>query len=243
MNLSIRLKAIADYVPQGCTVADVGTDHGHLPIWLLQQERNPKAIAMDVRSGPLSRAKQAVQTCGLSDKIELRLGDGVSALKPGEAQAVVIAGMGGGLVMKIMEEGAHMWDSVEHWVISPQSELDETRHFLEANGFAIARENMVFDAGKYYVIMDVVRGIMHYDTPEAYAYGEYLIREKHPVLKDYLISQQQMLFDLKCNLEKTLQSRESEGGRKRIERVIYELGLIDAILEKYETDLNNDRLE
>lgn len=242
MNLSTRLEAIADYVPKGCTVADVGTDHGHLPIWLLQQGRNPKAIAMDVRPGPLSRANQAVQTCGLSEQIDLRLGDGVSALKPGEAQAVVIAGMGGGLVMKIMEEGAHMWDSVDHWVISPQSELDETRRFLEANGFAIARENMVCDAGKFYVIMDVVRGSMHYDTPEAYAYGEHLIKDMHPVLKDYLMNQQQMLLDLRRNLEKTLQSQESEGGRKRLEQVNYELGLIDAVLGQYEALSDKDQV-
>jgi len=234
MNLSIRLEAIADYVPGACVMADVGTDHGHLPIWLLQQGRNPRAIAMDVRTGPLSRAKQAVETCGLADKIELRLGDGVSALKAGEAQAVVIAGMGGGLVMKIMEEGRHMWDSVEHWILSPQSEQEETRHWLEENGFAIVRENMVFDAGKYYMIMDVVRGSMHYEEAEEYAYGRLLIQEKHPVLKDYLLSQKQMLGDLKENLERTLQRQESEGGRKRMEEVDYELDLIAKVLVQYE---------
>lgn len=233
MNISIRLEAIADYVPVGCTVADVGTDHGHLPIWLLQQGRNPGAIAMDIRTGPLSRAKQAVAACGLTGQIETRLGDGVSALKAGEAQAVVIAGMGGGLVMKIMDEGRHVWDTVEHWILSPQSEQEETRRWLEENGFAIERENMVYDAGKYYVIMDVVRGQMHYDKAEAYAYGESLIAGKHPVLRDYLASQQAMYLELKGNLEKTLAARESEGGRKRLAEVDHELELIRRAQEAY----------
>lgn len=186
MNLSIRLQKIADFVPSGGSIADVGTDHGHLPIWLVQSGKIKHAIAMDVREGPLSRAAQAVHSCGLEKKIELRLADGLAALHPGEAQTVVIAGMGGALIQKILEEGKHMWDSVDHWILSPQSEQAAFRHWLEMQGFCILREEMVQDAGKYYVIMDVVRGQMHYEQEYEYTYGKLLIDRRSEILQQYL---------------------------------------------------------
>ena len=200
MNLSPRLKKIADFVPDGGVMADVGTDHGHLPIYLVSLHKVTGAIAMDVRPGPLSRAQQAVAVYGLQDRIELRLADGLAALKPGEADTVVIAGMGGPLIRKIMEEGQHMWDSTGHWILSPQSEIGEMRHWLEKHGFSILKEDMVSDAGKYYVIMDAVRGSMHYDQEYEYVYGRELIRENHPVLRDFLNQERTKLHTLHCKI-------------------------------------------
>lgn len=207
MNLSIRLKKIADFVPDGGVVADVGTDHGHLPIYLVSLHKNTGAIAMDVRPGPLSRAQQAVRVHGLQDKIELRLADGLAALKPGEADTVVIAGMGGALIQKILGEGMHMWDSVGHWILSPQSEIGETRHWLEDHGFSILKEDMVLDAGKYYVVMDAVRGSMHYDQEFEYAYGQKLIRSSHPVLRAFLEQELEKLEELRLKLAKQATER------------------------------------
>lgn len=201
MNLSLRLKKIADFVPDGGVMADVGTDHGHLPIYLVSLHRVARAIAMDVRPGPLSRAQQAVAMYGLEARIELRLADGLAALQPGEADTVVIAGMGGALIRKILGEGKHMWDSVGHWILSPQSEIGETRHWLEKYGFAIQKEDMVLDAGKYYVIMDVTRGSMHYGNECEYVYGRELIRENHPLLRDFLKQEQIKLQTLRKKLE------------------------------------------
>lgn len=200
MNLSTRLQKIADFVPSGGKMADVGTDHGHLPIWLVQSGKIPHAIAMDVREGPLSRAAQAVRSCGLEKQIELRLADGLAALLPGEAQTVVIAGMGGALIQKILEEGKHMWDSVEHWILSPQSEQASFRHWLEQQGFCIQREEMVQDAGKYYVIMDVIRGQMHYDQEYEYTYGKFLIDQNSAILQQYLKDQLEKLQQLRRQL-------------------------------------------
>lgn len=209
MKLSLRLQKIADFVPDGGIVADVGTDHGHLPIYLVSLHKNTGAIAMDVRSGPLSRAKQAICQYRLQEQIEVRLADGLAALKPGEADTVVIAGMGGALIQKILGEGKHMWDSVGHWILSPQSEIYETRHWLEYHGFSIVREEMLLDGGKYYVIFDVVRGSMHYEQEYEYAYGKYLIDQKHPVLKAYLEQEMQKIQNLTGRLMRNQKEMEA----------------------------------
>lgn len=221
MKLSLRLQKIADFVPDGGIVADVGTDHGHLPIYLVSLHKNTGAIAMDVRPGPLSRAEQAICQYRLQEQIEVRLADGLAALKPGEADTVVIAGMGGALIQKILGEGKHMWDSVGHWILSPQSEIQETRHWLENHGFSIVKEEMLLDGGKYYVIFDVVRGSMHYEQEYEYAYGKYLIDQKHPVLKAYLEQEMQKIQNLTerlmRNQEEMETARNIAGDSKKME--------------------------
>ncbi len=94
MQLSNRLLAVAGMVTEGNTVADVGCDHGYIPIYLIQQKKIPCAIAMDIRRGPLSRAEAHIEENGLREYIQTRLSDGVQALKPGEADTLIIAGMG-----------------------------------------------------------------------------------------------------------------------------------------------------
>lgn len=184
-------------------MADVGTDHGHLPIHLVASHKVERAIAMDVRPGPLSRAEHAIQHHGLQARIQVRLADGLAALRPGEADTVVIAGMGGALIQKILGEGEHMWDSVRHWILSPQSEIGETRHWLEQHGFSIRKEDMVLDGGKYYVIMDAIRGMMHYSQEYEYTYGEFLIRTGNPVLKAYLELEREKIQELIRKLEES----------------------------------------
>ncbi|MDO5410379.1 MAG: class I SAM-dependent methyltransferase [Lachnospiraceae bacterium] len=226
MNLSLRLQKIADFVPEGGSVADIGTDHAHLPIYLVQSLKNKNAIAMDVRPGPLSRAEQAITMCRLSDKIETRLSDGLTALKPGEADTVVIAGMGGALIQKILEEGRHVWDSVTDWILSPQSEIYETRHWLEDHGFAIRKEDMVLDSGKYYVVMHVTRGAMHYTEEYEYIYGRELIQHKNPVLKAFLEQEQRKLLLVKQRIQENLEEcgrTVSEKNRKRNEIRLQEI--------------------
>ena len=136
VRLSLRLKAVADFVKPGSRIADIGTDHGYVPIYLAQIGRAAGAIAMDVRQGPLERAKEhireyegwAIQHAGNSRQqapcaIEARLSDGLKELRPGEADTVIMAGMGGELEIRILEQGRHMWDSVSHWILSPQSDI------------------------------------------------------------------------------------------------------------------------
>ena len=103
VQLSGRLQAIADLVTCRTVLADVGTDHAHLPVWLCETGKIKSAIAMDVRRGPLLRAEESIRLAGLEDRIRLRLSDGLEQLRAGEADSIVIAGMGGILIRTILQ--------------------------------------------------------------------------------------------------------------------------------------------
>lgn len=141
MQISKRLEAVASFVEQGSVIADVGCDHGYIPIYLYQKGMIPKAIAMDVNKGPLERAEIHIREYGLGEYITTRLSDGVRALKPNEADAVVIAGMGGALMEKIIEEGEETLKSVSYLILQPQSEL---AHFLPVS----SPKRILYRAGK-----------------------------------------------------------------------------------------------
>lgn len=194
-------------VSPGSVLADIGTDHGYVPIYLLEQKKIPEAIAMDVRSGPLARAKEHIAAYGMGDYIQTRLSDGVEALSPGEADSILIAGMGGGLVMHILENGASVCHQARELVLQPQSELARVRAYLDIRGYVTEAENMVKEDGKYYPMFRVHYGgkekeplclsedFSELDTwidrageaqkLELY-YGKQLLSEKHPVLQEYL---------------------------------------------------------
>lgn len=198
-------------VPQKSRVADIGTDHGYVPIWLVEQGIAEYAIAMDVRKGPLLRAEEHIAQHRLKSRIETRLSDGLAGLRPGEADTVVIAGMGGELILRILQGGAHVWDSVSRYILSPQSELEIFRRGLEEMGFAIAEETMLREDGKYYTVMVVVRGRMHYEEGFRYRYGDCLIRQKSPVLMEYLKRERKKLLQI---MER-LKAQDTENARER----------------------------
>lgn len=215
MKLSRRLEAVASFVPEGSRVADIGTDHGYIPIALVERGICPSAIAMDIRSGPLERAGEHIRERGLTDQISTRLSDGLAELAIGEADAVVIAGMGGELVIHILEGGRHLWSDLQAFILSPQSELEKVRRYLEANGFHIQKEDMVWDEGKFYTVMLVVR--------EAkacwYRYGKYLIQQNHPVLRAFLEKEEQWVAEILGKLE----GQDTPGARTAREGLLEEL--------------------
>ena len=154
-RLSERLRAVADLVGEGLVLADVGTDHGYVPVYLCQQRRIPRAIAMDIRPGPLARAREHILQYGLQAYIETRLSDGVGALSPGEADAIVIAGMGGGLAVRILSDGQEVCHVAKELILQPQSELYRVRSYLAEHGYAVDAEEMVAEDGKFYPMMRV----------------------------------------------------------------------------------------
>ncbi len=154
--LSKRLQALADMVTVGNRVADVGCDHGFVSIYLVQKGISPYVYAMDVREGPLQRAKEHITSYQMSAYIETRLSDGVSALLPGEAETLVCAGMGGKLMQKILTEGKEKVSVMKELILQPQSEIFAFRVFLRQEGYKIVEEKMIFEEGKYYPMMRVV---------------------------------------------------------------------------------------
>lgn len=153
MRLSKRLQAVANLVQGTDCVADVGTDHGWIPIYLVRQGQCQRAIAMDVRPGPLMRAKEHILQHNLEHLIETRLSDGVSALKEGEAHSVVIAGMGGNLTIHILEQGESVISSMQECILQPQSEVAKVRSFLRERGWPLLDEDMIYEGGKFYPMM------------------------------------------------------------------------------------------
>ena len=208
MQLSDRLQAVASMVTENSRLADVGTDHGYIPIYLCEMGKIPSAIAMDVKKGPLLRAKMNIERYHMQEKIRTRLSDGVLKLNPDEADSVVIAGMGGTLVMKILEEGKKVLVDVKELVLQPQSELPKVRRFLMENGYVTEREEMVMEEGKYYPMMRVhfdASAVSHADsfTEEQeleFRYGKQLLTEKHPVLLAYLRWEVQIQQDILTQL-------------------------------------------
>ena len=222
MRLSERLEALIAQAARdlnGRTVADVGTDHGFVPIRLVESGAASYGIAMDVRKGPLERAKAHIAERGLTGKLETRLSDGLAGLRPGEADTVVIAGMGGELMLRILTEGEHVRGSVRRWILSPQSELARFRHGLEELGLAITEETMVEEDGKFYVILTAEPGQMHYDEEFRYRYGDRLIEQRSPELSRLLLREEEQYRELIRRLSRA----GSPAARERLEALQEEL--------------------
>lgn len=232
MQLSKRLQAVADLVTPGSRLADVGTDHGYVPIWLYEQGIIPSAIAMDLREGPLNRAKENIAVHDLSDGITVRLSDGLEKLLSGEADSIVIAGMGGMLVKKILSQGKEILDSVQELILQPQSDLDVVRQYLCDIGFTIVREDMVFEDGKYYPMMKAVHGEDTANRKVWLLFGRFLLENRHPVLEKYLEKEDEGCQIL---LEKLGQAS-SDAARRRMEELLQYRGLIKEALAYYRGD-------
>ena len=152
IQLSKRMSALASLVTEGSRLADIGTDHGYIPIALVQKGRSPSALAMDVGKGPLSRAREHIHSQGLDTYIETRLSDGLTELHEGEADTVLIAGMGGLLTVRILSSKREVLGGAT-LVLQPQSDLPSVRGWLAEEGYAITAEDLVLEDGKYYPMM------------------------------------------------------------------------------------------
>ena len=158
LTLQPRLQAIADLVPQGARLADVGTDHGYLPIYLLQRGQIASAIATDLHLGPLERGRQAARAYGMEAQITFRLCDGLQAVAPEEVDTVVIAGMGGETIAAILD--AVPWSREKLLLLQPMSRAELLRPWLVDHGYAISYENLVADKGYIYPILQATGGTM-----------------------------------------------------------------------------------
>lgn len=188
-QLPKRLETIIERMPTSGCLADVGCDHAYVAIEAVRRGRAARALACDVRKGPLQQAAEHILCAGLAGKIETRLSDGLEKVAPGEADTVVVAGMGGPLMERILQ--GRLGDFA-HFVLSPQSEIPHFRRFLLAGGMQIDEETMLIDEGKYYVILnvsqraDAASSDSMYVTEEDFLYGGRLLRRLDPVLKSFL---------------------------------------------------------
>ena len=152
MKLRARLAMVAGSVPKNAVVADIGTDHAFLPIALIENKIAKKVIACDIGEGPLSVARANVQKSGLSG-IELRLSDGLREILPNEADVVTIAGMGGDLIVRILNDAPWLKTARTRLILQPMSSADSLRNFLAENGLSVLSERAVRDTGRLYTVI------------------------------------------------------------------------------------------
>lgn len=238
VTLSKRLKAVADLLKSGPRVADVGCDHGFVSIYLVQIGGAEHIIAMDVNDGPLRYAAEHVREYHMESYIELRKSDGLHELAAGEADGMIIAGMGGKLMIRILSENWEKASVMKAFVLQPQSEIDEVRAYLLQQNCRIVEEDMVYEDGKYYMMMRVIppnasderlevsdiKNIDFKDIPERMRllYGEYLIATHHPVLEQYLQYRKDMY-------RRILEQFPTDGNESRREELAQEIAGIEAI--------------
>jgi len=202
MELSARLKAVAGMVTEGNRVCDVGCDHGYISIYLVKNGVSPYVYAMDVNKGPLLRAKEHILDYGYEDKIETILSDGLVALGDRSSDALICAGMGGKLIIKILSEGMEQVLRMRELILQPQSEIHLVREYLRNLGFYIDKEDMVFEDGKYYPMMHILvkSDKKNEKNPVFDKFGPSLLKEKHPVLKDFLEYTKRTLDEIDAKL-------------------------------------------
>ena len=254
MELSNRLQAVADLLDCHDRIADIGCDHGFVSIYLIESKKASRCLAMDVNKGPLERAREHVIEKRLSTYIETRLSDGAQAIQfvskedgtvQLEVEAALIAGMGGRLMIQILKDSLDKFQSMEEFVLQPQSEISKVRQFVREMGYHIAKEDMILEDGKFYPVMKVVQGTVEADykkeIPEFVKrqidngdlktsdiqwlfdeYGEWLLKGKNQVLLRFLKKEKEVYGDILENLLQTdtvkseLRQREIQNKQKYI---------------------------
>ncbi|MBE3585571.1 tRNA (adenine(22)-N(1))-methyltransferase [Desulfofundulus thermocisternus] len=198
MRLTRRLAAIAAYVPPGAVVADIGTDHALLPIYLVAKGICPKAVATELNAGPYRSARTAVHQHGLDSKIDVRRGDGLQPLSPGEAQVIVLAGLGGNTIREILAASPEVLAASRRLILQPMADEGNLRLWLVKNGWRLVDETLVEDDGRLYMVMVAEPGPEKVSDSFILEIGPRLVEKKHPLLPVYihkLISEYQHILE------------------------------------------------
>jgi len=182
VKLTPRLQAIAELIPPGSVVADIGTDHAYLPVYLLLEQICDRAIASDMHEAPLLQAQETIAAFNCHQRIELRLGRGLEVLKEDDhVDTVVIAGLGGGTIASIIREGRELLQSVARIILQPMTEAEQLRLFLAANGFAIVHETLALEGRRLYEIIVARAGRETETDPFRLALGPRLLENRPPL--------------------------------------------------------------
>lgn len=194
MQISKRLQAVAQMVTPGYRAADVGCDHAYTAIYLVRNKISPHVIAMDINQGPIERAEENIRKFHVADKITTRKSNGLEKLAPGEADSILIAGMGGRLLLQILKERREVVLAAKELILQPQSEIHLVRRAMMEFGFLITGENMLKEDGKYYVMMRAEISSEVFEKAnyrlakqEHFYFGRLLLERKDPVLLEFLM--------------------------------------------------------
>ncbi len=213
MKLSPRLQTIADYVHKGAIVADIGTDHGYIPVYLVSKEISSKIIATDINVGPLENANSYINKKSYGGIIETRLGNGLECLLPNEVDTVIIAGMGGLLIAEILESSKNIAGTIKNFILQPMVASEDLRRYLMNNKYKIQDERLAKEGSKIYEIMLVNHGEDKIEKDIYYEIGKKLVENKDKHLQEFM-KNKIMKTEKILN---TLKDKESEEGKLRYE--------------------------
>lgn len=187
MRLTKRLALLSKYVPAQATVADIGTDHAYLPIFLIESGLSPKVIATDLKAGPLASARQAVAEHRLQEQIVLRLGYGLQPLVPAEVEVLILAGLGGNTIREILAcKAEEVLAGVRRLIMQPMADAEALRFWLVKNGWKIFDEQLINENKRLYQIIVAEPGLELTSDPFYLELGPRLIEKKDPLLPLYL---------------------------------------------------------
>ena len=212
IKLSQRLQAIADMVPAGVKVADIGTDHGFLPCYLAQSGKAEQVIACDVNAQPLALAQKNIADYNVADKVSTRLGDGLAVIKPGEVDVVTIAGMGGALMIDILDASPMVVDRLKRIVLQPNVGAEAVRIWAEKNRWQIVAEELVKenDIFSVIIVLEQGRSDRFMSAVELYL-GPKLLADHHPLLGLYISEE----WEKTQRILEQLSKSDSEESRKK----------------------------
>lgn len=187
MELSLRLYKIASMVDKCDCLADIGTDHAYIPIFLIKEGKCNRAIASDINEGPLKKAQTNIDEEDLNDKIECRLGGGFKTIKPFETNVAIIAGMGGNLIRDIINENIEVFQNMEYCILQPVQNPEVLREYIYSMGFTIIDEELIIEDSKFYEVIKLKfsNNMMQVD-PIYYEVGKKLVEKNHSLLKEFI---------------------------------------------------------
>lgn len=228
MNLSVRMSEIVKYVPKGSKVIDVGTDHAYVPIYLRKNKIAASVLATDVNKGPLEKAAKNIAKYKV-DNIALKHTSGLEGINYYVPDVVMISGMGGFLVIDIIKTSLELVNKVSRLILQPQHDIDEVRKYIHSIGFKIIDESMVYDAGKYYVVIVCEHGIESYENEYEYTYGKKLIENRQDIFKEWInmtINRNNTILE---NIKAAADNETSESYVRRRDELVKEINTLQHV--------------
>ena len=219
-KLSKRLQAIYDMVPQSNVLADIGSDHAMLPIALVLNGKVTRAYASELNEGPYEATVKNIEKYGVSNYVNAVLSDGISELSK-DVTSISICGMGGSLIVDILDKDREKLESIETLVLQPNNNEENVRIWLMKNGYDIIFEKLVEEDNRFYEVIKAVKGNCNYSKEELF-FGPILLKEKSGTFvkkwskqRDYLLGIMKNINDKECSNYKLLE---------------YMVGLIDKVI-------------
>ncbi len=222
-----RLECIKSMVSKCGVAADIGTDHGYVAEMLLRDNTCEKVIATDLNEGPLNRAIEYLTSADLESRCDFRLGSGLTVLNENEADALIIAGMGGELIADIIETSKNIALRSSQLILQPMTTADRLRRYLYENGFRIIDENIVKELHHYYFIIKAVSGNAGVENEIYYEISKILLDKKEPLMTEYL----KKILDINENIIRSIEKNNNSDYNEKIDTLRKKNSKIKELME------------